>query len=207
MLKLASILLAVSVALGSAFYTIAYYVYPVQPNVCEVRWEDEIASTFTVKVREDLEKAKAAKCKKLVIWLLSPGGSVVHTFETVRLMEQAKKHNLILEVHGNTFVASGATFVLAAGSRGYRFIDTNAIYLIHPPRRGGMFQEPTCLELKETPKNEDDAVVNELVKAMARWYSKLSRKSYEEALSWIKCGTWATGAKVAIARGLADREE
>jgi ATP-dependent protease ClpP protease subunit len=209
MTKLASILLAVSVAFGSAFYSADIYrkLYPVRPNVCETRWEDEIGSTFVEKVRGDLGKAKDAKCKKLTIRLLSPGGSVILTFEAVRLMTQAKKEGLVLEIHGDTLVASGATFVLAAGSRGYRFIDRNAVYFIHPPRRGGMFTEPKCVGLKDAPKDEDEGIDNVIVIQMAKWYQKLSGKSYEEALSWVKCGTWASGSKVAIVRGLADREE
>jgi hypothetical protein len=177
-------------------------------KACTARWESEIDFGFARQVREDLAKAKEARCEILKVALMSPGGSVIQTFEATRAILAARDEGLVVEIHGQTLVASGATFILAAGSPSHRFLDKNALYLIHGARRqSSPFEEPKCLTILPEPQTEDDRVTNEVLKIMGEWYARLSGKSYKEASSWLACGKDAIGPSVAVKRGLADHLE
>jgi ATP-dependent protease ClpP protease subunit len=172
---------------------------------CDVRWEGGIDAMFLQQVRTDLDNSKG--CKVLRVELLSPGGSVVHTLEVVHAMREAEKDGLIIEIHGGALIASGATFVLAAGSRSLRYVRGKSLTLVHGLQSGGMFGSK-CVEYTPEPKDDSEKAINVLTKLMVQEYSELSGKSVDEVSKWLKCDNTQAGfGELLVQLGLADHVE
>jgi ATP-dependent protease ClpP protease subunit len=169
---------------------------------CETRWSGTITYDFFETVRKDLQAAKG--CEKLVVTLYSPGGAVFDTLEVVREMQAARKAGLVIEIHARTLVASGATFVLGAGSPGHRYVSERALGLVH-----GIQQSWTgCTNYKEYPVTENDKFLNALIEQLVREYSELSGKPIRETAQWLACDNTQLGrAEFLVKLGLADHVE
>lgn len=172
---------------------------------CEAKWEGSIDAEMLQQVRSDLDKASG--CKVLRVDLLSPGGSVFHTLEIIHDLRKAEQAGLVVEIHGGAVVASGATFVLAAGSRGMRFVRGNSLALVHGIQSRSMFGQ-TCSEFVADPKTDEEKMINKLLVLMANEYAALSGKPVEETFKWLKCDNTQAGfGDLLVKLGLADHVE
>jgi len=157
------------------------------------------------QVRSDLDKAK--DCKVLRVDMLSPGGSVIHTLEIVHELRKAEQAGLIVEIHGESIIASGATLVLAAGSRGSRFVRGNSLALVHGVQTFSMFGQ-SCKEYSMDPQEDSDKAINKLIVLLANEYAALSGKSVEETYKWLECDNTQAGfGELLVKLGLADHVE
>ena len=173
-------------------------------DVCKADWNGAIDSAFLTKVKADLKKGKS--CEKFVVTLYSPGGSVFDTLEVVREMEEAKKYQIV-EVHGRTWVASGATFILGSGTKGHRFVHKRTVGLLHGIQLSNGW-ESQCGELKESPLTDNDKLLNALILTLIMEYADAAGKSLEEVFSWLECNNTQIGpGEMFVKLGLADHVE
>ena len=169
-----------------------------------VDWIGELDEDLYKRVKNDISYAQNEKKKVLKVTLLSGGGSVVWSLEIARLVWQAREKGLIVEMQGVALVASGATFVLASGTPGRRYISEYTIFLVHPPQSAGFFSRE-CLSFKPDPKDESDRLVNTILALMRDMYMKFTGKSQEEVEKWLTCGNEQAGSgKLAVSLGMAD---
>ena len=169
---------------------------------CEVEWQGFIGSDLVEQVRHDLEAAQS--CDVLRVDLYSPGGSVFDTLRIVDFMEKSKEQGLIIEVRGHTLIASGATFVLAAGSVGYRAVAEGTVVLVHGIQAGWY----GCIDWKPNPETEDQKLLNVIYERMVKEYAKLSGKPIRETWGWLVCSNAQAGdGHLLVNLGLADRVE
>ena len=175
------------------------------PNPCVTRWEGMIQADFVQQVRDDLSKAQG--CKVLRVELLSPGGSVIHTLEAVHAMREAEATGLIIEIHGGALIASGATFVLGAGSRGHRYARRFSLALVHGVQRASMFSQ-ACYEFNPEAKSDEDKITNHLIQMLIQEYALITGKSLGEISEWLKCGNSQIGYGTMLVKlGIADHDE
>jgi len=172
----------------------------------DVLWQGETDVEMLNQIRHDVTAAQQAG-RPLRAHLVTPGGPVVLCLEMARLIRNASDNGTVVEIHGEGLVASCGTFVLASGTPGHRYISQTALFLVHPMKSGGMFQEPTCLAPVADPKTEDEKVVNELYLNAWRTYARMTGRSLADVKSWMSCGNETVGADMAVAMGIADKVE
>jgi ATP-dependent protease ClpP protease subunit len=165
---------------------LAGYVWQAQHR-CEAEWTGFIGMEMRQQAQNDLEAASG--CDVLVISLYSPGGSVFDTLEMVRLVEQAKRTGLVVEIRGHTLIASGATFLLGAGSPGHRYVEPETLVLIHGIQVGWY----GCQDHKAVPMSENELFLNTVYEQMAMTYARLSGRSIRETWGWLECGNAQAG--------------
>ena len=172
------------------------------------RWEGGIDQDFLRQVRQDIDLAWKGY-KYLKVDLISPGGGVLETLETARIIHQAVHKGLVVEIHGTAIVASGGTFILAAGTPGRRYITKGTLVLIHPPQvGGGFFAPPTCGAWTENPRTELEKILNVALVLMQNAYSEYTGRDVIETRRWLTCGQEQVGdGTLAITLGLADALE
>ena len=192
-----------AIAKGSALIlAITGLIWLARAPQCEVEWTGFIGPDMAEQVRRDLEAAKS--CDVLRVSLFSPGGSVFDTLRITGFMENAKEQGLIIEVHGHTLIASGATFVLAAGSAGHRRVAEGTVVLVHGIQAGWY----GCIDYKPNPETEDQKLLNVIYERMVIEYSKLSGKPIKETWGWLVCSNAQAGdGHLLVNLGLADRVE
>lgn len=179
-----------------------WYILP-NKTACQTSWIGETDRSFMEKVKQDLKAAKQEHCKMLKIDLLSPGGSVIFMMEIVKDIRRAEKDGLIVEIHASSLNASAATFILASGSKGHRFISKHTITLVHPPSRG---YEAGCINWIKEPLSVDSKIDNQVLNEMAQLYSELTGHPLKETRLWITCGKeYVGGADVLVKLGIADK--
>ena len=112
-------------------------------EVWAVEWISDLDEDLLKRVKNDIAYALSEKKKVLQVTLTSGGGSVIWSTEIARQVWQAREKGLIVEIRGVAFVASGATFVLAAGTPGRRFVSEYTLFLVHPPQSAGFLPAAT----------------------------------------------------------------
>jgi ATP-dependent protease ClpP protease subunit len=180
----------------------------VDKSVKEVRWQDACDMDMLKAAREDISSARNDKdVKTLRVSIMSPGGPVITCLEIARLVREASKAGLVVEVHAQAFCASGCTFILAAGTPGKRFIGAGAFYLVHPPQAGG-FGSAECVAHVAEPKTVEDKVKNTLLDMLRDRYVEYSGRPAKEVEEWLTCEHERVGlGALAVAMGLADATE
>lgn len=155
-----------------------------------------------MKVREDVAKAKEAACETLFVELLSPGGPVVTSIEISQVIRRARK-DINIEIHARSFIASGATVVVSAGTKSKRYITQNAFVLVHGPQ-----SEDGCKAYTSAPKNDNEKALNQFIVQLAQEYSINTGKPFAETLKWLACDNTQIGDEnLAIKLGLVDHIE
>lgn len=219
MRKLSAVLLAVLLFLGPAASvageTPAWSVKPpktekvIAEETKVVRWEGSTDLDMLKQVRSDLESATAkdSKIKVLKVYLASGGGPVITSLEIARLIRAASDKGLIVEVHGEMLVASGGTFVLAAGTPGRRYVSKSVLVLVHGVQAGG-YGGGSCKDYVAEPKTEDDKAINAILRLLRNAYVLYTKKPVAEVEKWLTCGNEQVGAgDLAVTLGLADKVE
>jgi ATP-dependent protease ClpP protease subunit len=167
---------------------------------CSVRWEGEINDAFRTMVEQDLAK----DCPVLRVDLNSPGGEVINTLQITHEMREAKTHTII-EIHGGAEIASGATFIMANGSRGHRFARVNSLALVHGIQIGSIMGSACAEGDNETDMGKG---IGQLRKVMATEYAIATGKLYSETFNWMACNnTQAGGGELLVSLGIADHVE
>ena len=212
MKKLCIFLVLVVFILSAA--NVAYVWYQTDVSLrpkCNVQWTGEIDRSFAEQVRIDLHVAQMEGCGTLRAALMSPGGSVIWSVETSQVIKRAKKKGLIVEIHGRSMVASGATLVLAAGSPGKRFIAANTLALLHGVQRGGGFMEPpVCVDLRTiaSKSDEDSNILRRVITLIISELSESVNQPFDKVEQWFRCGNEKAGSgSLLVELGIADKEE
>ena len=170
----------------------------------EVMWEGETDLDMLKQVRIDINRAIIDKKKVLAVTLLSSGGPVITSLEIARQIKLAREKGLIVEIHGIALIASGATFVLSAGTPGRRSISKYTFFLVHPPQ-GSNYGGATCLNVVPEPKDVVDKAINAILRIMRDMYMEFTKKSQEEVEKWLTCGNEIVGSgELALSLGMAD---
>ncbi len=168
-----------------------------------VLWEGLTDLDMLHQVRLDLARAREEK-KTLSVTLLSPGGPIITSIEIGRQIWLARQKGQVVEIHGVGLVASGATLVLASGTKGKRFISEHALVVVHPIQSRG-FMSSQCVTFSEQPKDEGERVANAIMVIMRNVYMKFTEKSQGEVEKWLTCGNeQAGGGALAVTLGMAD---
>lgn len=168
---------AVLLSLG-IFVTSAY-----EYNTCNVAWTGSVDAFFD-EARAQLQAA--AICEKLTITLLSPGGSVFATVELSQLIKERRAAGTIVEIHGRSLVASGATVLLAAGTPGYRFIKKRTFAVVHGVQRISPFGQ-VCVAYNPSATSDTDRLDNHHVIVMAQEYADSTHQPLAVTLKWLEC--------------------
>jgi ATP-dependent protease ClpP protease subunit len=176
---------------------------------CEARWEGVIDDRMLNLVREDLEQALQSQCKVLEVELFSGGGTVVHSVEISQEMKRARQKGLAIEIHGRSFIASGAIIVLAAGSPGRRYIADRSFVLMHGVQTyNGYFSKPTCVDITVDTKDEEGKSLYRISEYIAEEIADSVNKPYSEVFQWFLCGQErAGGGRVLFDLGIVDHLE
>lgn len=185
-----------------------------------VTWEGSTDIEMLHQAQADLKDLQAGD--KIVINLVSPGGPVITSLEIARLVRNTANRGVIVEIHGNTIIASGATFVFAAGSKGYRYMTKPTLFLVHPIQVGGGFGPPMCVDRKWAQENSASEQVREkaagltqeqkiilmLINEMEESYMASLGQTRANVQAWLVCGDERVGnAKLAVEMGFADKIE
>jgi len=174
-------------------------------------WQGQVDESFTAKVVSDIAKAEREHLKKLIVDLNSPGGGVLDVIDITRMMHAAEDRGLIIEVHAHGICASGCTFILGAGSKGYRYVTRQTLVLIHPIQTRDFFGPPTCLDF-DMAKVGKDTVDGKAVSLLLSWmreeYMRDTGRGKAETTKWLMCGKEQVGdGSLFIKLGLADKVE
>lgn len=170
-----------------------------------VLWEGETDLDMLKQVRIDISRALYDKKKVLAVTLLSPGGPVITSLEITRQVKLAREKGLIVEIRGVALIASGATFVLSAGTPGRRFISRYTFFLVHPPQSSSWGGAPECLTNVPDPKSVQEKAINAILRIMRDMYMEFTKKSQEEVEKWLTCGNEIVGSgELALSLGMAD---
>ena len=170
---------------------------------CTVSWAGSIDDRFEAAAKGDLATAEKV-CSKFTVRIQSGGGGVFNTLEIVKAMRDARHRGLLIETRGESLVASGATFLLAAGSPGYRHVRLQGLYLVHGIQRVSWGSQ-TCVDSVPKPTTDDQWVENHVIKLMATEYALLSGKPVRETVQWLRCNNTQVGnGELMVRLGLAD---
>lgn len=170
-------------------------------TIYDVHWEGETDYDFLKMVRNDIERARSNKeIKTLRVVLMSGGGPVVTSWEIARTVRAAADSGLVVEIHGRGLVASGGTFVLAAGTPGRRYITKEAIVLVHGVQSGR-----GCLAYTKEAKTEDEKLINAVLNIGRDLYIRLTTQTKAVVEKWLTCGNEQAGdGSLAVELKLAD---
>lgn len=157
-------------------------------------------------VAQAITDFKAAEgCKVLRIDLHSPGGLVTEGLELVRLIEKARESGQIVEIHGGGMVSSMATWIIAAGSPGHRYVFLHSLVVIHGLQSSGPFGERSCFTPPDPVVDEQDKIAVQMLETLAVLYAKYTGRPLEETRKWLKCGNEQHGnGWLLIKLGMAD---
>lgn len=199
------------IALFASVLTFASVIQPAQTtlpaSVCKVEIMNTTDHEMLTYVRKTVAKALQDGCGALDVEIFSPGGPVATSVEISQTLRRARDVGLIVITHGRSFVASGATIVLSAGTPGYRSISKNSLVLVHgiqvasEPFGSSMY----CIDSKVGPQGEADKLTNHAILQVATEYAINTGKSLSETFSWLRCDNSQVGdGNLAIRLGLAD---
>lgn len=179
-------------------------------EILTIRIDDEITADTVKQVRNVIEtiNKKDSTIKHLQVNLWSAGGHAVAGLTVARLLQElVDSKKVTVGTYADGWCASACTFILGAGTKGYRVIDPTAFFLVHPPQRGNMFGS-VCVEHVNDPKEVGEKAGNTLLDISRELYMKASGRSKEEVESWLSCGHEMVGSgKLAVEMGLADKVE
>lgn len=210
MKKLLSVLLALAL-LASPVLAVEWktpstpkIVKPAVESFDYVIWEGETDADMLKQARQDLERARG-NGQTLVVTLISPGGPIIMSLEIARLVKVARDRGQLVEIKGSGIIASGGTFVLAAGTPGRRYISKYTFFLVHPPQARSFLSEPTCLTVTPDPKTVNEKIFNTFLFIMRDMYMEFTKKPQEEVEKWLTCGNEVVGSgALAVTMGMAD---
>ena len=182
---------------------------PVVPlaKVCTMEIMSTTDEAMLAYVRKTVAKALQDKCAILEVEVFSPGGPVATSVEISHVLRRARQAGLIVATFGRSFVASGATIVLSAGTPGYRQIVKNSLVLVHGIQvsSGPFGSSMTCVDSKLEGLGEDDLLSNQVILQVAAEYAANTGKPLAQTLKWLRCDNSQVGdGSLAIRLGLAD---
>ncbi len=134
--------------------------------------------------------------KMVTIYLDCPGGAVSVGLTIISLIKMIQAHGAIVRTVCVGMAASMGAHILAAGTKGYRYVtDTSFGVMIHQVS-GGMFGKISDI----TPTYEQTIKINE---KLARMLSEYTGQTYDKVFGDIQKDTWFT-AQEAKDYGLID---
>lgn len=136
--------------------------------------------------------------KKIVIFLNSPGGSVFDGLAFAQLLLEQQRKGKIVETRCYGLAASAATFVLASGTIGYRYIAKHSFVMIHELMVVKFFETQNVSQVEKEAE-----AMRKIQDATIRLLASRTKLSVEELRKRCKEETWIT-AEDAIALGFAD---
>ena len=184
-----------------------YLVQPTPAPICRLEAFGQTDEAMLIKTRQAVVNTVTSKCSTLIVEIFSPGGPVYTSIEISQTLRRAKANGIIVQTIGRSFVASGATLVLAAGSPGYREIARNSLVLTHGVQvsTGPFGNSMVCKDLILDPQTEEDKVHNYIIKQIATELSITTGKPLREVMPWFRCDNTQVGdGSLAIKLGLAD---
>jgi ATP-dependent protease ClpP protease subunit len=121
---------------------------------------------------KELPKSQKER-KNIKIRTCSPGGSIPAVMAMVTYMEDLQEKGLIIETYGEGFVASGGSKILAAGSKGHRYITRYGNVLFHQPQLGKFGYSTLQEDIKSVEQSKRDW---EQLKTMIRKHTKFTEQ-------------------------------
>lgn len=115
--------------------------------------------------------------KNIKIKISSFGGWVCAVFAMVSYMEYWQEKGIIIETYCDGYTASGGSKVLAAGSKGHRYMTRYGTVLFHQPNGYGYGTST----LQEHIKSVEDSLKDwETLKTMIKKHTKITEKELNE---------------------------
>lgn len=138
--------------------------------------------------------------KKIVIDLMSYGGSVFDALAMAALIEEEQSRGVTVEIRVRGLAASAALIILVSGSPEHRYVDKNALIMFHELSTFKFFSI-------ETPTmQEEEATINRMLQNKINGYiASKSKISLAELSSMIKKREVWVDAVTAIKLGFADK--
>jgi len=203
--KRISILVAIGSLVASGLM-LNYVLKPFAPvSDCSIELTGELSEAMLFYVRNIVRQS--GDCAFLNVEIFSPGGSVALAVEISQELRRAKTSGLIVRTVGRSFVASGATLLLSAGSLGHRYISENSLVLVHGIQtQTSVFGPMKCVDRDLESTSEDGKLLNQAILLVAVEYSINTGKPLAKTLGWLARDNSQVGnGKLAIKLGLADK--
>lgn len=177
------------------------------PATLEDTWTGETDVNMLKLIRDDLATIKNFGLKKYILHIESPGGSPLFMSEIARELRDASNKGVIVEIHADMLCASACTLVLASGTPGYRYIQKNTVFLVHPLQVGDE-NGIQCVD-HVADRTTVDGKITELELWLYRsQMSEFTGQSPETVLKWTTCGHETVGlGQVAVDMKIADHVE
>lgn len=141
---------------------------------CEIDRDSQILFCRQLRrlATRELSKQKEEQ-KHIKIRISSFGGWVASVFAMISDMEYWQEQGIIIETYCDGYCASGASKVLFAGSKGYRYMTRYGTVLIHQPQ----FYGGNSVTLQERINDlKYDIKDWEIIKSMMRKHTKLTEE-------------------------------
>jgi ATP-dependent Clp protease protease subunit len=136
--------------------------------------------------------------KKIQIILNNPGGAVFEGMAIAGLLQEKAKSGVEVEVRVYGLAASAATMVLVAGTPGKRFIEANALVMVHE------LMNFEFLSMKNVSEREKQAQIMRMIQEnINRFVVAHTKVSAAELHKMVKDETWLN-AQQAVKYGFAD---
>lgn len=148
----------------------------------------------------DYISAHPGMVDRLVIDILSPGGSLFHAWDIVGLFGELRSKGVTIETRCRGFAASAAFLIFASGDE--RIASPSAEFMWHELRSWAFFEEKNPSRLEDQARiyrHLQDTTNNHLVKVSG---GKVKKAFLDESVD--KDELWLTGAEM-LELGLADR--
>lgn len=169
-----------------------------------VSWTGETDVDMLKQAQIDIRRALLDRKRMLSVTLLSPGGPVITSLEIARQVWLAREKGLVVEIQCVALCASGATFVLAAGTPGKRYISRYTFFVVHSVQQVS-FDSRECLGVVSEPKTAQEKAINTILRIMRDYYMLFTGKPQSEVEFWLTCGNEQIGmGELAVSLGIAD---
>ncbi len=151
-------------------------------------------------LRNTFLSLKDFKYEKVVIDLLSFGGSVFDALGMVALIEEQQKAGKVVEIRARGIVASAGLIVMVSGSPGHRLIGKHSLVMFHE------LSQFKFLAVETPSDKEEEARIFRMIQDKINSYIASKSKIPEKDLcGLIKKKEFWVDAKGAIEYGFADK--
>jgi ATP-dependent protease ClpP protease subunit len=152
------------------------------------------------ELRNKFLSLKDFKYEKIVIDLLSFGGSVFDALGMVALIEEQQKGGKLVEIRARGIVASAGLIIMVSGSPGHRLIGKHSLVMFHE------LSQFKFLAVETPSDKEEEARIFRMIQDKLNSYIASKSKIPEKDLcGLIKKKEFWVDAKGAIEYGFADK--
>lgn len=178
----------------------AHLVYPnPYTKIIENKGYIFLTDIISSNVKESLNYFDIHDIKYVIMEIHSPGGSLLDAWRIIGLMRKYEKSGKIIETRCSGFAASAGFLVFCSGTKGYRFVNSQAELMWHELYTFSMFKIDTPSDSAETTR-----VLRHLQDTANNWLASVSKMTKEEIDEKVKKKEFWINGDEAVKLGFAD---